>query len=121
MHIFTIYALEAKKERGIDIIVSLLLANHNLVRRSVVTTNGDIPSVGEILELAAIYRVELVAKRGEEWVKNHPISNEWGDGRTTATLLIKEPGRWDHLLDEEKTGQRVYQALLDLQKHLATT
>ena len=78
-----------------------------------------IPSIGEVLEVLATYRVQLVAEQGEQQVQNLPISDEWGDGRTSATLLLKEPGRWEYLLEDEKTRGRIYKTVLSLQESLA--
>tara|TARA_Y100000310_G_C20519256_1_gene732818 strand:- start:633 stop:881 length:249 start_codon:yes stop_codon:yes gene_type:complete len=76
--------------------------------------NERILSVGEVLEVLATCRTQLVAERGEHCVKNLPISDEWGNGRTSATLLLKDPECWKHLLEDEETRNSVYLYLTTL-------
>lgn len=76
------------------------------------TNSEEIPSIGEVVEVLAIYRAQLIAELGEQRVKTLPISDEWGNGRTSMTLLLQNPEGWKHLLQDEKTRNAVYQTVL---------
>ena len=76
----------------------------------------ETPSVGEVLEVIATCRAQLVAKHGEKWVRDQPISEDWSAGRTAATLLLKEPNQWEHLLNDEVTRRRAHEWVLSLLK-----
>lgn len=81
--------------------------------------NERVPSIGEVLEVLATYRIQLVEERGEQKVKNLPISDEWGAGRTAMTLILQNPGKWDYLLDNEETRDGAYKIALSFLQETA--
>jgi len=73
-------------------------------------------SIGEVLEVLTTYRADLIARDGEEKVKNLRPSDEWGNGRTSMTLLLSDPAKWAYLLNDEETRTAVYRNVLAFQE-----
>ena len=88
----------------------------NSLREDEVADKEETPSVGEVLEVIATYRAQLVAEHGEKWVKNQPTSDDWGAGRMAVALLLKEPDHWRHILNDEVTRRRAHEWILSLLK-----